>query len=455
MAGNVARRPDGRWRARYRDAKGKEHARHFDRKLDATRWLASVEVARARGEWIDPALARVRVGDWSRMWLAGQGQLKPSTKARYELAVTRHILPAWENVRLSEVSYADVCQWVAELSDLGLAPSTVRYSHRVFSLMLTHAVRDGRLARNPAEGVRLPKVGKGEPRFLDHGQVVELAEAAEPYGLLIRFLAYTGLRWGEMSALRVGSLDLLRRRMRIRSAFVEVHGKLIEGTPKTHQKRTVPLPRFLVDELARHVEGKSPDELVFTTPNGAPLRNTNFRRRHWDKAVTAAGLDGLTPHDLRHTAASLAVAAGANVKSVQRMLGHASATMTLDVYAACSGTTSTRLRTCSTRPLAGRLRTQCGPGRQPGGYYRSLLARAPAVTRGSLGAREGNRTLDLRITSLVRGERAYRCERLRPRRRHRRATLIGHVRLRPRDGRAMWGVALSPRSTAGGLVRSS
>ena len=77
--------------------------------------------------------------------------------------------------------------------------------------------------------------------------------------------------------------------------------------------------------------------MVFTTPAGAPLRNTNFRRRHWDRAVRACGLDGLTPHDLRHTAASLAVAAGANVKAVQRMLGHASAAMTLDVYAGLFG----------------------------------------------------------------------------------------------------------------------
>ena len=296
----AVRRPDGRGRARYRDAKGKEHARHFDRKLDATRWLASVEVA-------------------------------------YELAVTRHILPAWDNVRLSDVSYADVCQWVAELSEAGLAPSTVRYAHRVFSLMLAHTVRDGRLARNPAERVRLPKVVRGEPTFLDHGQVVELAEAAEPHGLLVRFLAYTGLRWGEMSALRVGSIDLLRRPMRIRSSFVEVRGHLVESTPKSHQVRTVPLPRFLVDDLAAHVEGKSADDLVFSTSTGAPLRNSNLRRRHWDLAVAACGLDGLTPHDLRHTAASLAVAAGANAKAVQRMLGHASAVMTLDVYAGLFG----------------------------------------------------------------------------------------------------------------------
>jgi integrase len=114
-------------------------------------------------------------------------------------------------------------------------------------------------------------------------------------------------------------------------AFVEVKGRLVEGTPKSHQARTVPLPRFLVDELAEHVAGRSGDELVFSTTTGAPLRNSNFRGRVWDKAVAACGLVRVTPHDLRHTAASLAVGAGADVKAVQRMLGHASASMTLDV----------------------------------------------------------------------------------------------------------------------------
>jgi hypothetical protein len=89
--------------------RGREHSRHFDRKLDATRWL--VEVARARGEWIDPALARVRVGEWAAIWLAGQVQLKPSTRARYVLALQRPVLPAWEQLPLFAVSYADVCWW--------------------------------------------------------------------------------------------------------------------------------------------------------------------------------------------------------------------------------------------------------------------------------------------------------------------------------------------------------
>ncbi|SFF59402.1 Site-specific recombinase XerC [Actinoplanes philippinensis] len=200
-------------------------------------------------------------------------------------------------------------------------------------MILGHAVRDGRIFRNPADGVRLPRVLREEPVFLDHAQVAALADACEPYGLLVRFLAYTGLRWGEMSALRVGRLDLLRRRVNVAVAFSEVRGQLIEGTPKSHHRRSVPIPRFLVDELAAHVAGRPKDALVFTAPNRGPLRNTNFRPRFCTPAAESVGLTGLTPHDLRHTAASLAVAAGGNVKAVQRMLGHASAAMTLDVYA--------------------------------------------------------------------------------------------------------------------------
>jgi integrase len=120
-------------------------------------------------------------------------------------------------------------------------------------------------------------------------------------------------------------------------AFAEVGGRLIEGTPKNHQRRSVPIPRFLVDELAAHVAGKRRDDLVITAPNGGPLRNTNFRPRIFEPAAASVGLAGITPHDLRHTAASLAVAAGANVKAVQRMLGPASAAMTLDVYAGLFG----------------------------------------------------------------------------------------------------------------------
>lgn len=320
------------WQARWRDPAGRQRKRTFSRKSDAERFLTGVEHSQLTGSYVDPAAGRVTVGLWATRWLAAQSQLKPSTAARYQGIVNRHVQPRWGDVPLSGVSHADVAAWIAQLSASGLAGATVRYIHQVFSLILALAVKDGRLARNPATGVRLPKVAHPEKRYLSHEQVAALADAAGDRRLVVLVLAYTGLRWGELAALRVQRVDLMRRRIEVDQAVTEVRGHLVWGTPKNHQRRSVPIPRSLVDDLALHMAGRQPDELVFTTARGAVLRNLNFRRDGFDRAARAAGLDGLTPHELRHTAASLAVSAGASVKAVQRMLGHSSAAMTLDVY---------------------------------------------------------------------------------------------------------------------------
>jgi integrase len=171
-----------------------------------------------------------------------------------------------------------------------------------------------------------------ERQFLTYDQVEQLAAAAGPYGTLIRTLAYTGLRWGEATALRARHVDLVRRRLDIRRAFSDVRGRLVEGTPKNHQARTVPIPHWLATELKGLIHGRGPDDLVFTTLGGYPLRHSNFRRHVWNPAVAVAGVDGLTPHGLRHTAASLYIAAGTPPKVVQRILGHSSVAITLDLY---------------------------------------------------------------------------------------------------------------------------
>ena len=360
--GNIHKRENGQWRARYRDPSGRERARHFDRKIDAERWLVAIESTKHRGEWVDPAMSRITVGDWSTRWLQGQSQLKPQTRQRYRNIMRVQILPEWERVRLSAITHADVVAWVAKLVADGYAGSTVRQVHRVFSLMLDLAVRDGRLPRNPATGVRLPRAAKGEPVFLTHTQVEQLARGCPGYELFVRVLAYTGMRWGEATAVRVRRVDLVKRRIEVVHTAVELNGEMSYGTPKTHQRRSVPVPRSLVDALARHIAGKGPDDLVFTTPRGDVMRNHNFRSRVFVPAAQQIGLPGLTPHDLRHTAASLAVQAGANVKAVQRMLGHASAAMTLDVYAGLFGddldAVADRLDEAAARSSADQLRTR-------------------------------------------------------------------------------------------------
>lgn len=127
--GSVSKRQNGRWRARYRDPAKKEHARDFRRRLDAERWLASVEVSKARGEWLDPSLGKIAFGTWADRWLAGQAQLRRSTHDRYGRSLIHQILPAWQRVPLNEIRHADVVAWVGKMVAKGYAPATVRQAH--------------------------------------------------------------------------------------------------------------------------------------------------------------------------------------------------------------------------------------------------------------------------------------------------------------------------------------
>ena len=338
-----------RWYARYRDPSGEQRVKVFDRKVDAERFVTGVESAKLAGSYIDPALARVTVGEWANRWLAGLGHLKPSTADRYAGIVRKYIAPRWGSTRLADVSHADVQGWIRQLGH-DASPATVRKIHRVLSLILSLAVDDGRLVRNPAARIKLPRGKSQERQFLTHDQVHLLADAcASPppdaskhgpipeawnksYRLIVLFLAYTGLRWGEMAALRVKRIDLERRRVEVIESVTVVRGVLTWGTTKGHSHRDVPLPRFLAAELGEFIKGKEPDDLVFPGSRGGPLRSKVFQEAVLTAAAKRSGLAGFTPHSFRHTAASLAIASGADVKVVQQMLGHKSATMTLDLY---------------------------------------------------------------------------------------------------------------------------
>lgn len=178
MASIDKRVRDGRtsWRVRYRTPAGAQRSKSFARKVDAERFRAGVESSKVTGTYVDPTLAKVTVGTWAERWLDGQTHLKPSTRSRYEGIVRKHIHPKWDRVRLANVSHGDVQAWVTELAS-GHSPATVQKIHRVLSLVLDMAVKDGRLARNVATGVNLPRVGKHEHRYLTHEQVDDLATA--------------------------------------------------------------------------------------------------------------------------------------------------------------------------------------------------------------------------------------------------------------------------------------
>lgn len=319
-----------RWYARYRTPDGQQRTRTFDRKSEADRFLVEVESTKQHGAFVDPRRSTLTVGGWADEWLAGQADLSPTTRNRYEGILATHVRPRWGKVRLADVTHAQVQRW---LTGLDLAPASVRKVHRVLSMVLAYAVKDGRLAVNAAAGVSLPRVAESEKRFLSHRQVLDLAEeCGSDYRLVVLFLAYTGLRWGEMAALRVGRVDFLRRRALVAESVTPVKGVMTFGPTKGHERREVPLPRFLVDELARHVVGRAPEDLLFTGGRGATMRSQTFQRAALTEAAERLAVPGFHPHELRHTAASLAIASGADVKVVQQMLGHKSATMTLDLY---------------------------------------------------------------------------------------------------------------------------
>lgn len=325
---------DRPWRARYRGPDGQERSRSFFRKRDAERWLASIETAKARGEWVDPKLGRTTVAEWAARWWQTTVDLRPSSRARDESYYRNHIAPRFGNIKLAAVDHLTVREWIAELSDQGLAPATVRKAHQVLSKILRAAVDDGLLASSPCERQRLPKIEHHEMRFLTPGEVAQLADAIDQrYRNLVLVGAYGGLRAGELFGLRRDRVELMTGRVDVAEIAVEVRGRHYFGPPKTQAgRRSVPLPRFVVDELTRQAGPLGPDQLVFAAPEGGPIRGSLFRRRFWLPAIDAAGVAPLRLHDLRHTAVAFWIAAGASPKEIAVRAGHSSVAVVLDRY---------------------------------------------------------------------------------------------------------------------------
>jgi integrase len=266
-----------------------------------------------------------------------KSHLQPKTLTGYRSNLHAHVLSAFGRKQLRHVDRMAVEDWIADMQASGLGSSGIRQARQVLNSMLSLAVDAGYLRSNPVDGVRTPRQPEPQMLFLDADPVERLARSIrEPYGTLVYLLAYGGLRWGEAAALRSGRCDLRRSRIEITDSVSEAGGELHYGPTKNHRSRTIGIPEFLRDllteHLARHVPN-NPEALVFTSPHGAPLRNSNFRRQVWYPAVEQAELPrGLRIHDLRHTCASLLIAAGANPKAVQVHLGHSSISVTMDRY---------------------------------------------------------------------------------------------------------------------------
>lgn len=325
-----------RWRVAWIDYDGRQKTESFDRKVDAKKREKALVADLTRGAYIDPRQSRTTVDALYKAW-EPTTVIKESTRVSRKSRWNNHVAPYWDGREVGTIRKTDVQAWITALADAGAKPTTIDQALTLLRLVLEYAVDAGKLAANPAHGVKKPRIVNRRHAYLTVKQVELLAGECGEGKTLVRLLAYTGLRLGEAVALRVEDVDLDRRRLHVHRSDTTPGGKLVEGTPKTHQAREVPLVRSLVDPLADLMEGKAGPDRVFVTLSGTPVRGDNFRYRVYSDAVKRAmvadpSMPKVTIHDLRHTAASLAVKAGGNVKAVQRMLGHASAAMTLDRY---------------------------------------------------------------------------------------------------------------------------
>lgn len=328
-----------RYEVRYRKPDGKDtRKRGFMRKIDAETFATETESSKLKGEYVAPSLGRETIGNLGPRWLElKQGAVKPATYDKLEGAWRLHVEPTWADTQVAKVTKSAVQVWI---NKTGKSATVKRRAAGVLAGILDLAVDDGLIMKHVVRDIDLPRKPKGDHEYLTPEQLNYFLGKVHAYHRTFAlFLAVTGLRYGEAAALQGKHINRVRGRVTVAQTMfyqrVEAgRGEYDIGEVKTYEKRVVPVSKEVLDMLPLTL----PEALVFPTQEGRMRPYVGATRGWWFTAVKHAQegdehFPRITPHDLRHTAASLAVSAGANVKALQRMLGHASAAMTLDVYA--------------------------------------------------------------------------------------------------------------------------
>jgi len=350
---NIQRRPDGRWRARYRDEADREHARHFSRKVEAQRWLDDVTASIVRGDYVDPRAGRETVHAYATRWQAVQVS-SAGTARIVDNALRLHVLPAIGTRAIGSVRRSDVQAFVKLMESQGLSPGTVRNIYEVAARVFDAAVEDRIISTTPCRRITLPKGHADEVVPPTVEEVAALRSALDPrWRAIVVTLAGSGLRVGELLGLSVSDVDFLRRTIRVERQRLQ-SGELAPVKSKT-SRRTVPVGQVVIDELAAHLAAHPSEDALFRDEWGTPLSYRRWKRLLGD-AAREAGVR-VTSHGLRHFAASALISGGASVKQVQTFLGHSSAVITLRTCAHCSPATRTaagrtRRRSQSARGLS-------------------------------------------------------------------------------------------------------
>ena len=335
---SIKKTADGKYQVRFRDESKKQRAKTFARKKDAEAFEAKVVTEVKNGTWLDPVVAHVNLEDiWVDFYELKQGK-KKNTLIDYENIWRLHLAPRWGKVAVIRINQIEFDKWVIAKK---LSPQRIGKIHLVMSMLLDHAVKRKNLKHNPLKDAlgrrskaNLPTASvEIATNFLTLGQLMKVAERAGFYRDVVLVLGLCGLRWGELVGLQVKDLNVSAGTLTIRRSLVEINGKLEESTTKSHRWRIVHLPEILQIACHRWVFDKNQDDPLFHTEEGTFLRNTNFTRRVFIPALKAAEVKKIRIHDLRHTAASIAISAGATPNMVKEMLGHSDVQLTMRVYA--------------------------------------------------------------------------------------------------------------------------
>jgi integrase len=335
-----------RWDVEWLLPDGTKRSKTFKTLRAAKLFDGELRSARDEGETVDPRGGKTELRVVYKSWLGSRPDLSPKVRRGYEDNWRLRIEPKFGNWPIGRILRENVQEWVNEMTAAGLGPRTVRWTHSVLRMTLDHAIVDKKLrGKNPASNVRFPAMGETSHVYLTAVEVAKLAElcdtAADEYsraakqGDVVLILAYTGLRFGELTGLNAEDVDLQARRIRVRRSITQLSGRLVEGPPKSRAgRRSVPIPERLAPILQRRIHGRTAGEPAIMSPKGSRLGLENWKRAvGWRIRIAELGRPTMRVHDLRHTYASLARSAGADMKLLQVTMGHASIMVTAHTYA--------------------------------------------------------------------------------------------------------------------------
>jgi integrase len=332
---------DKRFVACYRDPEGRQRsAGTYSSRRAAERAGSREEAKVGEGAWHDHSRGQVTFAAYvETVWLPSK-QVETSTLAAYRSYLDKHFIPVFGRRPMGKILPSEVQRWVTTATSDGLSAASVRKYHTMLSSVFERALRDRVITFNPCAHTELPKVVKKSTRTLTPAEYdAILAALPTQYRLMIETAINTGLRWGELIALKPRHLDLIKHKLTVEETVVEVsiknsptgHRMLTKPYPKDNEPRTMGLPAELVTQLGAHIAERrlGPDDLLFATRDGTPISRNTFRTRIWLPAVAASGIDfEVRVHDLRHAHASWLLAGGSDLKAVMDRMGHAQITTT-------------------------------------------------------------------------------------------------------------------------------